>query len=93
MSNPNSQEFLNAASVVQKLSQRPGDDEMLELYSYFKQAVAGDASDDSKPGILDFKGKAKWKAWKSRAGLNKHDSECKYISCVQLLINKYGVQQ
>jgi diazepam-binding inhibitor (GABA receptor modulator, acyl-CoA-binding protein) len=93
MSKPNSQEFLNAAKVVNKLKQKPIDDELLELYSYFKQAVIGDAEDDKKPGMFDFKGKAKWNAWKSRSGTSKHDAECKYIQLVQGFITKYGVTE
>ena len=87
----NSKEFLNAAKIVSNLKTKPVDDEMLELYAYFKQAVIGDASDDSKPGFLDFKGKAKWTAWKKVSGTSKHDAECKYIEIVNTLIKKYGL--
>lgn len=31
------------------------------------------------PGMLDFKGKAKWKAWKSKEGVSKEEASEKYI--------------
>jgi diazepam-binding inhibitor (GABA receptor modulating acyl-CoA-binding protein) len=35
------------------------DDELLQIYSLYKQGTVGDNTTD-KPGMLDFKGKAKW---------------------------------
>ena len=36
---------------------------MLELYALFKQANVGDVN-TARPGMMDFKGKAKWDAKK-----------------------------
>jgi diazepam-binding inhibitor (GABA receptor modulating acyl-CoA-binding protein) len=43
------------------------DDELLQIYSLFKQGSVGDNNTD-KPGMLDFKGKAKWEAWNKLKG-------------------------
>ncbi|VDQ08195.1 unnamed protein product [Trichobilharzia regenti] len=45
----------------------PSDNELLDLYSFFKQATVGD-NNTNQPGLLDMKGKAKWNAWNSRKG-------------------------
>ena len=65
MSNQNSTEFNNATEYVKKLKSKPENDELLGLYSYYKQATVGD-NNTEKPGMLDFKGKAKWEAWNSK---------------------------
>ncbi len=42
-------------------------DEQLSLYANFKQGEIGDVNTD-RPGMLDFKGKAKWDAWNGLKG-------------------------
>ena len=42
---------------------------MLELYALFKQANVGDVN-TARPGMMDFKGKAKWDAWKKREAVS-----------------------
>jgi len=37
------------------------------MYALFKQASVGDVNTD-RPGMLDFKGKAKWDAWSGKKG-------------------------
>ena len=91
MSN-NSENFITASKVVLNLNSSPSNDEKLILYKYFKQATVGDIN-TSRPGILDFAGKAKWDAWNSVKGLDKNKSEINYIKHVNDLIKKYGVNQ
>ena len=50
------------------------DDELLQLYSLFKQGNVGDVN-TSRPGMLDFKGKAKWDAWDKLKGKSKEDAQ------------------
>lgn len=38
-----------------------------------------------KPGMFDFKGKAKWDAWASVKGLAKADAAAQYIAFVEKL--------
>ncbi|KAF5907178.1 acyl-CoA-binding domain-containing protein 7, partial [Clarias magur] len=55
-------EFEKIAADVKKVKSRPSDQELLDLYGLYKQAVAGDINIDA-PGLLDLKGKAKWDSW------------------------------
>jgi len=84
-------EFEQAAANVKQLKSKPTDQEMLELYSLFKQASVGDIN-TTRPGMLDFTGKAKWDAWEKRKGLSKEDAEKQYIAVVKRLIETYGLQ-
>jgi diazepam-binding inhibitor (GABA receptor modulating acyl-CoA-binding protein) len=85
-----SKEFLTATEYVQKLKQKPNNDEMSQLYGYYKQATVGDINID-RPGLLDIKGRTKWDSWNSYKGLDIHTAECNYIKVVNSLIKKYGV--
>ena len=86
----NSKEFLIAAETVKKLYEKPNNDELKVLYGFYKQAVVGDCNTE-KPGMFDFKEKAKWDSWNSNKGMSKFDSEVKYITYVNQLIQKYGL--
>ena len=83
-----SEEFNKAATDLKKLTQRPTDQELLDLYGYFKQVTVGDINTD-RPGMFDFKGKAKWDNWQSRKGLSKEEAEKKYIELAKSLMEKY----
>jgi diazepam-binding inhibitor (GABA receptor modulator, acyl-CoA-binding protein) len=52
-------DFKTAAEQVKKLKQSPSDQELLQLYSLYKQATIGDVNTD-RPGMLYLKEKAKW---------------------------------
>lgn len=62
---------------------------MLEVYALFKQVTVGDNTTDA-PGMLDFKGKAKWNAWNGKKGKSKDDAIAAYIALVEELKAKYG---
>jgi acyl-CoA-binding protein len=59
--------FAAAADDVKKLPRRPSDDQLLELYALYKQATDGDVS-GTRPGMLDFTGRAKYDAWAKKKG-------------------------
>ncbi|XP_014779400.1 acyl-CoA-binding protein [Octopus bimaculoides] len=84
-----SEEFTKAAEEVKGLSITPSNDELLELYSLYKQATVGDINTE-KPGILDMKAKAKWNAWNDRKGTSKEEAETLYIKKVKELKSKQG---
>jgi len=90
--NVNSNEFNLAADIVKKLIKTPDNDELLHLYGFYKQATVGD-NNQSAPGFLDFKGKSKHNAWLQCKGISVFDSEIKYITYVNELIKKYGINQ
>jgi acyl-CoA-binding protein len=82
-------EFQAAQARVKQLSKTPASDELLELYAYYKQATAGDAQ-GSRPGMLDFKGRAKFDAWSARQGMAKDRAMTEYVALVAKLVAKYG---
>ncbi|CAI9573207.1 unnamed protein product [Staurois parvus] len=62
---------------------------MLKVYALYKQATVGDVN-TPRPGMLDFKGKAKWDAWESKKGISQEDARAQYIQLVKELKGKYG---
>ncbi|XP_071251542.1 acyl-CoA-binding domain-containing protein 7-like isoform X2 [Salvelinus alpinus] len=69
-------EFERVADDVKKVKSRPSDQELLDMYGLYKQAIFGDINID-KPGMLDMKGKAKWEAWDYRkVGARRVRSVC-----------------
>ncbi|XP_052434809.1 acyl-CoA-binding domain-containing protein 7 isoform X1 [Carassius gibelio] len=83
-------EFEQYAENVKKVKSRPTDQELLDLYGLYKQAIIGDIN-INKPGITDLKGKAKWEAWNSRKGMSNEDAMNAYISLAKEAIEKYGM--
>ncbi len=79
------QNFEKAQQDVKALTKRPSDQQLLDLYSYFKQATEGD-NITSKPGMFDIKGQFKWAAWKDKSGMSKDIAMQKYIDLVAALL-------
>ncbi|XP_055494560.1 acyl-CoA-binding protein [Leucoraja erinacea] len=84
-------EFEKAADDIKHLKTKPSDENMLILYSLYKQATVGDVN-TARPGITDFKGKAKWDAWEKQKGTSKEDAMKKYINKVQELKETIGME-
>jgi len=53
----------------------------LELYGLFKQSSVGDINEPC-PGWMDWRGRAKWEAWKSKAGTSAEEARRAYIDKV-----------
>lgn len=81
--------FTNAQAEVQRLPRKPANEELLELYAWFKQATVGDVS-GKRPGALDFKGRAKYDAWSKVAGKSADEAKAHYVQLVQRLKSKYS---
>ena len=77
--------FEDAQTRVKGLSKTPSNDDLLELYAFYKQATAGDVS-GSRPGMLDLKGRAKFDAWAKKKGTAKDDAMTKYVALVDRLV-------
>lgn len=77
-------EFKAAQDDVQKLAEKPDNETLLELYSYYKQATEGDVAGD-RPGAFDFKGRAKYDAWEGRKGMSRDVAMKGYIKLVKHL--------
>ena len=48
--------FEDAQKRAKELKKTPSNDELLELYAFYKQATTGDVT-GSRPGMLDLKGR------------------------------------
>uniref|UniRef100_A0A023F947 Putative acyl-coa binding protein n=1 Tax=Triatoma infestans TaxID=30076 RepID=A0A023F947_TRIIF len=84
--------FLKAVEDVKNLENTPNDEELLEIYALYKQATIGDCN-TSKPGMFDFKGKAKWEAWNGKKGVDQSQAKESYIEKVKSLIATYGLKK
>ncbi|CAN5925338.1 acyl-CoA-binding protein [soil metagenome] len=76
--------FEDAQKRAKELKKTPSNDELLELYAFYKQATTGDVS-GSRPGMLDMKGRAKFDAWAKKKGTSKDDAMTKYAALVDRL--------
>ncbi|XP_011265025.1 acyl-CoA-binding protein [Camponotus floridanus] len=81
--------FNHAAAEVKELAAQPEDEHLLELYALYKQSTVGDCNTE-RPGILDFKGKAKWDAWNGKKSLEQETAKEQYIAKVEELIASIG---
>jgi diazepam-binding inhibitor (GABA receptor modulating acyl-CoA-binding protein) len=84
-----SDDFSTAQLRVKQLSKTPEATELLELYALFKQGTLGEAQGD-RPGMLDFKGRAKYDAWAGKRGTSKEQAMQGYVSLVEKLAAKYA---
>ena len=80
------QEFDDALVRVKTLPDQPPE-VLLELYGLFKQATAGDVS-GKRPGMLDFRGRAKYDAWASRKGMSADEAMDSYVATVDRLLKE-----
>jgi acyl-CoA-binding protein len=83
------QEFKDAVERSSDITQKPTNEELLKLYSLYKQATEGDVTGD-RPGGFDFRGAAKYDAWADEKGRDKGDCMQEYINLVDTLIEKYN---
>lgn len=78
------EKFDAAAASAQNLSQRPGNDTLLQLYALYKQATTGDAA-GKRPGMFDMVGRAKYDAWSKMKGTASEKAMQQYVDLVESL--------
>lgn len=76
--------FDEAQLRVKALPKTPPPNDLLKLYALFKQGTLGDVSGE-RPGLLDFKGRAKWDAWAAVRGKSTEDAQAEYVAFVSEL--------
>ncbi len=79
--------FEEAVVKVKTLTYKPSNEDLLKLYSLYKQATEGDVSGD-RPGGFDFKGAAKYDAWATLKGMSREEAMQTYIDLVDSLFEK-----
>ena len=82
------QEFESAVARSKELTQRPSNEELLNLYALFKQATDGDVNGD-RPGGFDFKAIAKYDAWAALKPKPREQAMQEYISLMNTLYQQY----
>ncbi len=75
--------FLDAQQRSKKLDHQSNNN-LLDLYSLYKQATEGDIK-GNRPGMFDLKGAAKYDAWNLRQGMLKEEAMESYIELVNRL--------
>jgi diazepam-binding inhibitor (GABA receptor modulator, acyl-CoA-binding protein) len=83
------EDFTEAQTRVRGLARAPDPSELLELYALYKQGTNGDVQ-GSRPGMLDFKGRAKYDAWAAKKGTARDAAQKAYVELVGKLSAKYG---
>ena len=76
--------FEAAVAGSKNLQQRPDNATLLQLYALYKQASAGDNT-NNKPGFSDPVGRAKWEAWQDIKGISGQDAMQRYLDVFESL--------
>jgi diazepam-binding inhibitor (GABA receptor modulator, acyl-CoA-binding protein) len=79
--------FDDAQKRVKALAQAPGNETLLTLYALYKQSTVGDV-EGKRPGMLDFKGQAKYDAWAKKKGTTKDAAMDAYVALVDELTKR-----
>ena len=77
--------FEQAAADSKELSERPSNETLLQLYSLYKQATEGDATEDGPSNPFDFVAKAKYESWASLKNMSREKAMEEYIQLVTKL--------
>ena len=77
--------FEQAVKDVELLKDRPSNDTLLQLYSFYKQATEGDNLNEPPENPFDFVKKAKFEAWASLKGKTPEEAMKDYIELVEKL--------
>jgi len=77
-------DFNAAQEKVKTLSSRPSNDQLLKLYSLFKQGSVGDC-EGKRPGMLDPVKRAKYDAWAKLKGTPSDKAKQDYVAFVEQL--------
>jgi diazepam-binding inhibitor (GABA receptor modulator, acyl-CoA-binding protein) len=78
-------QFEQAAADSKTLTEKPGNDVLLQLYSLYKQGSSGDVNSDPPSNPFDFVGKAKYDAWAALKGKSAEEAMQEYIDLVKKL--------
>lgn len=76
-------QFEKAARQAKQLS-KLDNETLLRLYALYKQATLGDVS-GTRPGAMDFVGRAKYDAWAELKGMSQREAMQTYIDFVESL--------
>lgn len=78
-------EFTQAQADVKTLTERPSNQDLLELYALYKQGSEGDVS-GKRPGMMDIAGRAKFDAWTAKQGMSQDEAKQGYVDKVKSMM-------
>ena len=78
-------QFEEALANSKTLSEKPSNEILLQLYSLYKQATAGDVNTEPPSNPFDFVNKAKHDAWTALKGKSKEEAMKDYVDLVAKL--------
>ena len=78
------EKFEASQAKAKSLTKKPSNDDLLALYSLFKQATEGDVKGE-RPSGFDFVGGAKFDAWEKRSGMSADEAMQAYVDLVDEL--------
>ena len=79
------EQFEQAAAESKNLTEKPGNDVLLQLYSLYKQGSAGYVNSEPPSNPFDFVGKATYEAWSSLKGKSREEAMQEYVELVNKL--------
>ena len=79
------EQFEKAITESKSLSEKPGNEVLLQLYSLYKQSTEGDVSGEAPSNPFDFVNKAKYDAWSSLKGKTSAEAMQQYVDLVNKL--------
>ncbi|EON96406.1 putative acyl binding protein [Phaeoacremonium minimum UCRPA7] len=87
--------FEKAVADSKKLTSKPSNEELLDLYALYKIATGEDISKAPAPGMFDLKGKAKKNAWQKKVdeGISAEKAQEEYVALVEKLKTEYGYDE
>ncbi|KAK4660856.1 hypothetical protein QC762_122760 [Podospora pseudocomata] len=87
-----SEAFQKAVVDSKKLTSKPSNEDLLEIYGLYKVATGEKIADATKPGMFDLKGKAKYNAWQDvdNKGLTPEQAQEQYVAKIEEMKTKYG---
>lgn len=77
-------EFEQAVKDSKSLPDKPDNMTLLKIYALYKQASAGDVS-EQRPGFSDMIGRAKWDAWDAAKGKTADEAMQEYVDLIESL--------
>jgi diazepam-binding inhibitor (GABA receptor modulator, acyl-CoA-binding protein) len=80
--------FEEAQKTLKNFKTRPTDEELLELYGLYKQAIFGDNT-SKEPWFSLSEDYRKWKAWENCKGLDQETAKKMYITKINKMCSLY----
>jgi diazepam-binding inhibitor (GABA receptor modulating acyl-CoA-binding protein) len=79
------EQFEKAITDSKTLTEKPGNEILLQLYSLYKQSTEGDVSGETPSNPFDFVNKAKYDAWATLKGKTSAEAMQQYVELVNKL--------